>query len=126
MDPQVRAYLDAVAASGIPPLQELTPAQARHNSEVAASVLAGPPPPLARVEDQVIAGVPVRVYAPETGGDPLPVVAYFHGGGWVIGSLDTHDPVCRRLAAATPCLVLETQQKILALFDESFAPAMSP
>src|ERR1700720_903621 len=96
MDPQVRAYLDAAAASGIPPIQELTPAQARHNAEVAAPAMDGPPPPLERVEDRVIAGVPVRLYASETG-RTLPVVAYFHGGGWVYGSLNTHDSVCRRL-----------------------------
>jgi acetyl esterase len=111
IDPQVRAYLDAVAASGIPPLQELTPAEARHNAEVAARVLAGPPPPLERVEDRVMAGVPVRVYAPEAG-RALPVVAYFHGGGWVIGSLDTHDSVCRRLAAAAACLVVAVDYRM--------------
>ena len=111
MDPQVRAYLDAVAASGIPPLQELTPAEARRNIEVAAVALAGPPPPLERVEDRAIAGVPVRVYAPEKA-SVLPVVAYFHGGGWVYGSLDTHDSVCRRLAAATPCLVVSVDYRM--------------
>jgi acetyl esterase len=111
MDPQVRAYLDAVAASGIPPVQELTPAEARRNAEVAAPLLAGPPPPLHRVEDRVIAGVPVRVYAPAAAG-PLPVVTYFHGGGWVVCSLDTHDPVCRRMAAATPCLVVAVDYRL--------------
>jgi len=111
MDPQVRAYLDAVAASGIPPLPELTPAEARRNAEVAAPLLAGPPPPLDRVEDRVIACVPVRVYAPEVGGE-LPVVAYFHGGGWVFCSLDTHDSVCRRTAATTPCLVVSVDYRM--------------
>ena len=111
MDPQVRAYLDAVAASGIPPLPELTPAEARRNAEVAAPLLAGPPPPLDRVEDRVIACVPVRVYAPEVGGE-LPVVAYFHGGGWVFCSLDTHDSVCRRAAATTPCLVVSVDYRM--------------
>jgi len=111
MDPQVRAYLDAAAASGIPPIQELTPAQARHNAEVAAPAMDGPPPPLERVEDRVIAGVPVRVYAPETG-RALPVVVYFHGGGWVICSLDTHDTVCRRLAAAAGCLVVAVDYRM--------------
>jgi acetyl esterase len=126
LDPQVRAYLDAVAASGIPPLQDLTPAEARRNAEVAGPVLSGPSPPLHRVEDRVIAGVPVRVYTPE-GGVALPVVAYFHGGGWVICSLDTHDPVCRRIAAATPCVVVAVgyrmapEHRFPAAVDDSWA-----
>jgi acetyl esterase len=111
MDPQVKAYLDTVAASGIPPIQELTPEQARANTEVAAPVLAGPPPPLHRVENRVIAGVPCRVYAPEAA-DGLPAVAYFHGGGWVFGSLDTHEALCRRLAAAAGCEVVAVDYRM--------------
>jgi len=111
MDSQVRAYLDMVAASGIPPIQELTPEQARANAEAAALVLAGPLPELHRVENRVLAGVPCRVYAPEST-TALPTVAYFHGGGWVICSLDTHDSVCRRLAASTPCLVVSVDYRM--------------
>ena len=111
MDPQVRTYLDTVAASGIPPVQELTPEQARANIEAAAPVLAGPPPPLHRVQNRVIAGVPCRVYSPEAA-TALPAVAYFHGGGWVYGSLDTHEALCRRLAAAANCLVLSVDYRM--------------
>jgi acetyl esterase len=111
MDPQVRSYLAMVAASGIPPLQELTPAQARQNTETAAPLLAGPPPPLHRVEDRRLAGVPVRIYAPDLPA-PMPVLAWFHGGGWVIGSLDTHDAVCRRLAAAAECMVVAVDYRM--------------
>jgi acetyl esterase len=111
MDPQVRSYLDMVAASGIPPLQELTTAQARRNTEIAAPLLAGPPPPLHRVEDRRLAGVPVRIYAPDLPA-PMPVLAWFHGGGWVIGSLDTHDAVCRRLAAAAECMVVAVDYRM--------------
>ncbi len=110
MDPQVRAYLDTVAASGIPPLEQLTPEQARANTEAAAPLLAGPPPALHRVENRVIAGVPCRVYAPA--GEGLPEVAYFHGGGWVYGSLETHDALCRRLAAAAGCEVVAVDYRL--------------
>ena len=105
MDPQARAYLDQLAASGTPPFNELSPQDARRAYELATPVMSGPSPPLHRTEDRSIAGVPTRIYSPEARG-PLPVLAFFHGGGWVVGSLQTHDAVCRRLAAAAQCLVV--------------------
>ena len=59
----------------------------------------------------MIAGVPCRVYAPEADA-ALPVVAYFHGGGWVFGSLDTHEALCRRLAAAAGCEVVSVDYRM--------------
>lgn len=86
----------------------------------------GEGPELNRVEDRTIAGhVPVRVYWP-TDEDNLPVVIYFHGGGWVLGNLDTHDSLCRRLAGETGCVVvavdyrLAPDAKFPAAFDDSF------
>jgi acetyl esterase len=111
MDPQVRAYLDMLAASGTQPINRLTVEEARRTSDAATPLLAGPPPPVARVEDHVIEGVPVRIYAPDVNRRP-PVVAYFHGGGWVVGSLDTHDSVCRRLAVGTPCSVVSVDYRL--------------
>ncbi|HEX6348551.1 MAG TPA: alpha/beta hydrolase [Candidatus Dormibacteraeota bacterium] len=111
MDPQVRAYLDQVAAAGIPPLEQLSVQQARANTEAAAPLLAGPPPPLHSVEDRVIAGVPSGVYAPESDRE-LPAVAYFHGGGWVFGSLETHEALCRRLAAAAGAEVVAVDYRM--------------
>lgn len=49
--------------------------------------------------------VPVRVYSPKDGESPFPVIAYFHGGGWVFGDLDTHDSVCREIANRSECVV---------------------
>ena len=111
IDPQVRSYLDLAAVSGIPPLEQLTPAQARQNSETAAPLLAGSPPPLHRVENHVLAGVPVRIYSAPAAA-PLPVVVWCHGGGWVIGSLETHDAMGRRLAAAAECLVVAVDYRL--------------
>src|ERR1700754_499220 len=65
----------------------------------AAARTPGPPMP---AEDRVLAGVRVRVYQPGA----APVIVYLHGGGFVIGDLDTHDPQCRRLAAATGASVV--------------------
>jgi acetyl esterase/lipase len=126
LHPQVRSYLDAVAALNRPAWETMPPAESR---ELFASFKAafGEGPQLHRVEDRVIAeNVPVRVYTPSAE-DDLPVVVYYHGGGWVLGNLDTHDPLCRRLARETNCVVvavdyrLAPDAKFPAAFDDCFA-----
>ena len=74
---------------------------AQHVGAVADRALPGPQGP-----------VRVRVYDPEGSVRPLPVLVYFHGGGWVYGSLDTHDGVCRALAARTPCVVASVDYRL--------------
>jgi acetyl esterase len=117
VDPQVRAYLDSVAASGVPPVERLTPEEARRNAIAAAPLLAGSGPELARVEDLHVPGpagnVRIRVYAPQPhGSQPLPAVIYFHGGGWVVGNLDTHDAIARHLAHAAGWMVIATDYRL--------------
>jgi acetyl esterase len=53
----------------------------------------------------------VRVYTPE-GSPPFPIVVFFHGGGWVVGTLDTYDPLCRALAAVTPAVVVSVDYRL--------------
>jgi acetyl esterase len=91
-----------------------------------------PPPPvtLAAVSDRTIPGpageIPVRIYTPE-GSGPFPVVAYFHGGGFVVGDLDTQDMIARGLAAGAESIVvsvdyrLATEHKFPAAFDDCWA-----
>jgi acetyl esterase len=71
--------------------------------------------PVAAVEDRLIPGsagdVPVRVYTPQ-GRGPFPVVVFFHGGGWVLGDLDTHDPLCRSLCAGAGCTVVSVGYRL--------------
>jgi acetyl esterase len=71
--------------------------------------------PVSKVEDRVAVGphgdVPVRLYRPESKGTP-PVLVYFHGGGWVLGSLETHDAICRALANAAGCVVVSVQYRL--------------
>lgn len=78
-----------------------------------------PPPHVAKVADRTIPGaeggrpIPVRVYDPrETAGDPLPVLAYFHGGGFVIGDLDTHDTICRSLCRSSGAIVMSVDYRL--------------
>jgi acetyl esterase/lipase len=107
LDPEARMLLDQMQGM-IRPFNELSVAEAR--AEIAAlAAAAGEPEAVARVENRTIPGpqgeIPVRIYTPD-GRAPFPVLVYFHGGGWVIGNLDTHDPLCRQLANAAGCVVV--------------------
>ena len=108
IDPQAQADLESTA--GLPPVHELSPEEARASSERAAPILAGPPAAVERVEEVELGGVRGRLYAPA--GSNLPVVAWFHGGGWVVGSLDTHDSLCRRLAADSGAAVVAVDYRL--------------
>lgn len=104
LDPQAAAYLEKMAALGLPSPSEVPVEEVRRPYEEAAAALFGPTPALASVEDLDADGVPVRVYRP-AGGEPGGLV-YLHGGGWVLGSLDSHDPLCRTLAVRSGCPVI--------------------
>ncbi len=107
LDPQVESYRRELDAAGERPLHLLSVAEARE-AELSEEGPASPEP-VARVVDRLLpraeGEVPVRLYLPETV-RPLPVLVYFFGGGWVLGSPEAVDPVCRRLANATPCAVV--------------------
>jgi acetyl esterase len=89
LDPQARSLLDQLEALGAPPLSQQTPEEARAGFAVLAAV-AGPSEEPVPTEDRSVPGpagdIPVRIYRPESD-QPLPVVVYFHGGGWVIGDM---------------------------------------
>lgn len=108
VDPQVQAVLDRAAATGAPPMHEQTVEEARKAHADATEVLAGASEEVREVLDLAAPGpggdVPVRVYVPEAAG-ALPLVVFFHGGGWVMGTLDTYDVVCRALANAAGAVV---------------------
>ena len=110
-DPQVEAYLIRQAEAKLPTYSELTPPQARAQNEAGVAAVAGSPTPVAFVRDETVAGVPVRRYDPSPG-TALPTLVYLHGGGWVIGSLDSHDSTCRALAALTPCRVISVDYRL--------------
>lgn len=97
LDPQVRVILDQMAAAGLLSSEKMSVEEARASSKARP---AAAPEPVARVEDRLLPGpagdLPIRVYTPE-GTGPFPILIFFHGGGWVIGDIDTTDPVCRTL-----------------------------
>ena len=117
LDPQARALLDAAKAAGAPEMWELTPDQARaeylrRTERVRADV------DIYRVEDRQIPGpvqpIKVRVYTPQVSQEQasLPVLVWYHGGGFVIGDLDSHDSACRALANQTECLVVAVDYRL--------------
>lgn len=117
LDPQLKTYADRLAATAGPPRHTLSPEAVRRamEAEQAAEVSQSPPPPVAHIESRVIAGpagdIPVRIYTP-VGDGPFPVVVYFHGGGWVLCNLETHDGICRRVAHDAGCIVLAVDYRL--------------
>jgi acetyl esterase len=102
LDPQIVAYLEALRAAGAPAVGTIPAAELRANFEIAAPAQFGPVAPMASVEDrQTDGGIRVRVYRPGAADGPQPGLVYLHGGGWVVGSLDTHDGIVRALAAGS-------------------------
>ena len=88
--------------------------RARASFAVLADV-AGPPEKLVAAEDRLVPGpvgdIPVRIYHPESD-QLLPVVVYFHGGGFVIGDIASHDTICQRLADGVPALVVSVDHRL--------------
>jgi len=114
LDPQARALLDQIRAAGGPPMSQMTPEEARAGFVLLAAVI-GPPEAAVPTEDRSVEGpagdIPVRIYRPRSD-HPLPVVVYFHGGGFVIGDIDTHDTVCHRLAGGVPAVVASVDYRL--------------
>ena len=115
VDPQAQVLLDMLKAMNVPDVSTQTVAEARATMEASRQLTTGAPEPIFKVENRTIPGpaseIPVRIYTPE-GNGPFPVLVYFHGGGWVIGSLDTHDGVCRSLANQARCVVVSVDYRM--------------
>jgi acetyl esterase len=113
LDPEAKMLMEQMATA-IRPFDELSVEEARA-AIVTLSTAAGEGEPIARVENRAVPGprgdIPLRVYTPE-GRAPFPVLVYFHGGGWVIGSLETHDALCRHLANAAGCVVVSVDYRL--------------
>jgi acetyl esterase len=96
------------------PTHQLTPQAARDGYRALPGLL-GPPPEVTGAQDRTIEGpggaLRIRVYSPK-GAGPHPVLVFYHGGGWVIGDLDTHDRECRILCNDTPCVVVAVDYRL--------------
>ena len=111
LDPQARALLDLMIERQVPPVHTVSPAEARKLYRDRRQITQPDPAPVAEVRElRSDAGTPLRLYRPAAG--TLPLLVYFHGGGWTIGDLETHDVVCRHLADGAGCAVLSVDYRL--------------
>jgi acetyl esterase len=114
LDPQARTLLDQLETLGAPPMSEQTPEEARAGFALLAAI-AGPAEESVPTDDRSVPGpagdIPVRIYRPRAE-EALPVVVYFHGGGFVIGDIASHDTTCQRLAAGVPAVVVSVDYRL--------------
>jgi acetyl esterase len=108
---QASAFLAEVRAQQVPPIWEVPIAQARADLDRNADALFGEAPPVAAVTNETAAGVPVRIYRP-TEAPTSGALVYLHGGGWVVGSLQSHDRLCRALAAHSGQTVVSADYRL--------------
>jgi acetyl esterase len=129
LHPQCKAFLDMLASTGAPPIERLPLAEARAvRSEMVEA--GGPEEPVAEVQNRSVPGpggpIAVRVYRPEKS-QTLPALVFFHGGGFVICNLETHDRMCRSLANQSGCAVISVdyrlapENKYPAAVDDAYA-----
>jgi acetyl esterase len=113
LDPNLAGLLSMIKASGAPAFSESTVAGARAAARLMTVDYRDPAtvPSVGSVQDSVASGVPVRIYRPATPG-PHPTVVFFHGGGFVIGDLDTHDSSCRRLCNDVDAVVVAVDYRL--------------
>jgi len=117
LDPQIEIILGLAKQANLPEVWQLTPDQGREQYLMRVNKLKFSEPIL-RTEDRRIAGpgsdIPLRIYTPRDlkPGERLPVLIWFHGGGFVIGSLETHDSVCRMLANRADCIVVSVEYRL--------------
>jgi acetyl esterase/lipase len=134
LHPQIVRALEVMQQIDMKPIESLTPEAARRQMEETAKSRKAEPLPVGRVEDRTIPGpagpIPVRLCwpsAPENATGPVPAIAYYHGGGHVIGSLDTHDLIARNLCALAGMLVCSVdyrmgpEHRFPAAVEDSFA-----
>jgi acetyl esterase len=118
LDPQVQAVIEMIARSGRPAYHTLSPKDARQLFLETRPAATPTPPAIGSVRHVVAetsqGAIPVRVYRPAGVPDsiPLPAYVYFHGGGWVIGDLETHDVLCRQLTAASGASVISVDYRL--------------
>ena len=134
LHPALRELIDEKLANTTAPQWRLPIEEVRNSfHDLWSPSLTGAPVEVARVEDRVLdtnaGGVPVRVFTPEADG-PMPIMMYFHGGGYVKGGLDETDAFCRRLARTTSNVVVSVEYRLTpehpfpAALDDAYASSL--
>lgn len=118
--PQAAAFLKQIEALNAPPVEQIPIEVGRDNYEKLSRYQGGVPISVARTEDRLVpsplrkSGVPIRIYWPTL--QRLPLLIYFHGGGWSRGSLNTHDALCRRIAKEANCILVSVDYRLAPEF----------
>lgn len=116
LTPESRAHLARLAAAGVPPVYECTPEQARTLSDAAVARLSAPLEAPIDVTEVTLAGAEgalrARLYRPHGTAEPSPAAVFLHGGGWVIGNVDSYDDVCRRLADGSGGVIVSVDYRL--------------
>ncbi|ANN66691.1 alpha/beta hydrolase [Bordetella bronchialis] len=117
LHPDLAAFLEMVAAGNARPMHLSTPDQARADYDAATPVLDTPGANHVQASALHIGRrdggrLPLRLYRPPGAAAPLPLLVFFHGGGYCVGGLDSHDSLCRDLAALAPCAVLAVDYRL--------------
>ncbi len=118
LDPDTQAVCDLIRAAGRPAWETLSPAEARAAYNATKTSLAAAPEEVAETRDATLPGpagpITVRLYRPigTAAEDVLPAMVYFHGGGWLVGDLESHDGPCRRYANAARCRVVSVDYRL--------------
>ena len=114
LDPQTRVLLEQMAKANLTPYEAMSPQEARRQMSL-GSCFAEQRPEISAWEDRQIPGlrdpIRIRIYRPSAHA-VLPVVMFFHGGGWVMGSIETHDVYCRQLALASGWAVVSADYRL--------------
>lgn len=112
LDPQAQNVLDVVASLNLPPNHTVSAVEARANAKMRPRAKG---PEVAKVQDRTIPGpgpdIPVRIYTP-AGPGPFPILAWFHGGGWVVGDLDSADGTARQLTVGANCVTVSVDYRL--------------
>ncbi len=115
LDPQADALIKQMAAAAGPALETLSPADARALTSTTFGMLAGSAEEVGKMENRKIPGpageIPVRIYTP-AGSGPFPLLVFYHGGGWVIGDLNSHDSACRQLTNRARCVTVAVDYRL--------------
>ena len=131
LDPQAKALIQLLADNKVPAVNELPVDAARQAYRDRRAYSQPPAPDLPVVKNLSISAngvdVAMRLFRPTSAPGPQPALVYFHGGGWTIGDLDTHDVLCRQLALASGCVVVSVdyrlgpEHKFPAAYDDAVA-----
>ena len=115
LHPTVRVLLESIEAEGGPALESMSPSDARQAAIDGLQLLRGVAEPVASIQNLSIPGpngeIPIRIYTPNAPA-PRPAMVYFHGGGWVVCGLDTHDVVCTAIANRAGAVVVAVDYRL--------------